>query len=78
MRFFHDKTRRLLIYEVDSPLHVSQLLGALPEAKAINGACVAVLATLGNSQKLRWLQYPVSPVITEENYDWPCAPGIKP
>lgn len=78
MRFFHDQKRSLLIYEVDSPLHSAQLLAALPEAKQINGAFVGIPATLSNSQKLRWMQYPVAPVMTEENYDWPRAPGIKP
>jgi SNF2 family DNA or RNA helicase len=66
------------VYEMHSPLHTAQLLQALPEAREINGAHVAVPATLRNSQILRWMQYPVMPVITEENYDWPHGPGIKP
>ncbi len=86
MNFFHDKVRNLLVYEAPSPLHVAQLLQSLPEAKQVseygaNGSYrsyVAVPATLKNSQTLRWMQYPVAPVITDQNYSWPAAPGIKP
>ncbi len=78
MNFYHDHKRNLLVYETPSPLHVAQLLQSLPEARQINGSHVAVPATLRNSQTLRWMQYPVAPVITEKNYDWPCAPGITP
>src|ERR1700722_7119529 len=78
VNFFFDKPRNLLVYETPSPLHAAQLLQSLLEAKQINGAYVAGPATLKNSQTLRWMQYPVAPVITEENYDWPHAPGITP
>jgi SNF2 family DNA or RNA helicase len=78
MNFFHDHKRNLLVYETPSPLHVAQLLQSLPEAKQINGSYVAVPATLKNSQTLRWMQYPVAPVITEQNYEWPRGPGIFP
>src|SRR5262249_17118695 len=50
----------------------------IPEAREINGQYVAVPHTLQNAQTLRWLQYPVPPVITDENYDWPSPPGDKP
>ena len=78
MRWFHDQKRGILIYEMPSPLHASQLLHALPEAREINGQYVGVPATLANSQVLRRHQYPVAPVMTEENYDWPHGPGIRP
>lgn len=78
MNFFHDSKRNLLVYETQSPLHVAQLLQSLPDARQVNGSFVAVPATLKNSQTLRWMQYPVAPVITEQNYDWPCQPGITP
>lgn len=77
VNFFHDKQRNILIYEVPSTLHASQLLQALPEARQINGAYVGVPATLGNSQKLRWMQYPVAPILTWENYDFPIEPGKR-
>jgi SNF2 family DNA or RNA helicase len=77
MNFYHDTKRNLLVYEAPSPLHVAQLLQSLPEARQINGAFVAVPATLKNSQTLRWLQYPVVPVITDQNYDWPRSPEIE-
>lgn len=71
MNFFHDPVRDLLIYE-----HPSQLvLQHIPEARAINGTYVAVPRTLRNSQVLRWLNYPVVPIM--EKYDWPIEPGRK-
>jgi SNF2 family DNA or RNA helicase len=78
VNFYHDHKRNLLVYETPSPLHVAQLLQSLPEARQINGSHVAVPATLKNSQTLRWMQYPVAPVITDQNYSWPAAPGIRP
>lgn len=81
MNFYHDQRRNLLVYEAPSPLHVAQLLQSLPEARQINGSHVAVPATLRNSRTLRWMQYPVAPVITDQNYDWPFRPykpGDKP
>lgn len=45
-------------------------------AKELNGSYVAVPQTLRNSQILRWLNYPVAPVM--DGYDWPAAPGITP
>jgi SNF2 family DNA or RNA helicase len=78
INFFYDAKRDILIYETSYPLHVAQLLQSLPEAKQINGSYVAVPATLKNSQTLRWMQYPVVPVITDKNYDWPIQPGFKP
>src|ERR1700721_1299141 len=61
----------MLIYERPSPL----VLQHIPEAKQLNGAYVAVPRTLRNSQVLRWLNYPVVPVITDANYDWPIETG---
>jgi SNF2 family DNA or RNA helicase len=78
MNFYFDKPRNLLVYETPSPLHAAQLLQSLPEARQINGSYVAVPATLKNSQTLRWMAYPVAPVITDSTYDWPHAPGINP
>lgn len=78
MNFFFDKPRNLLVYETPSPLHAAQLLQSLPEAKQINGAYVAVPATLKNSQTLRYLQWPVAPVIGHHNYDFPIEPGRRP
>ncbi len=85
VNFYYDQRRNLLVYETPSPLHVAQLLQSLPEARQISaanggqaGTYVAVPATLKNSQTLRWMQYPVAPVMTDSSYDWPHAPGIKP
>lgn len=73
MSFYHDTQRNLLIYERPSPL----FLAHVPHV-AINGSYVAVKHTLQNAQTLRLLNYPVAPIITDTNYDWPHAPGIVP
>src|SRR4029077_7517975 len=72
MTFYHDSARKLLIYERPSPL-VRQ---HVPEAVQVNGQYVAVPQTLRNSQVLRWLNYPVAPIMTD--YDWPIGPGKVP
>lgn len=73
MQFFFDQPRNLLIYERPSSLVLEHTQGA----KALNGSYVAVPHTLRNSQILRWLNYPVAPIITDENYDWPIEPGKR-
>lgn len=73
MQFYFDQPRNLLIYDRPSPL----VLQHIPEAKRLNGQYVAVPRTLRNSQVLRWLNYPVAPIITDDNYDWPIEPGKK-
>jgi SNF2 family DNA or RNA helicase len=78
MKWFHDQKRGILIYEMPSPLHASQLLHALPEAREVDSKYVAVPATLANSQVLRRHQYPVAPIITDDSYKWPATPGVKP
>lgn len=70
--FHFDTKRNLLVYPTGS----GQIAQYVPDAKQINGAYVAVPRTLHNSQILRWLNYPVPPVM--QDYDWPAGPGIKP
>jgi SNF2 family DNA or RNA helicase len=72
MSFFFDQPRNLLIYDRPSEL----VLQHIPEAKRLNGQYVAVPHTLRNSQVLRWLNYPVAPIMSE--YDWPIEPGKMP
>ena len=74
MQFYFDELRKLLIYERPSPMVLEHTQGA----KELNGSYVAVPQTLRNSQILRWLNYPVAPIITDENYDWPIEPGKTP
>lgn len=74
MQFFFDQPRNLLIYERPSPLVLQHAQGA----KQVNGQYVAVPRTLRNSQVLRWLNYPVAPIITDANYDWPIEAGRQP
>ena len=74
MQFYFDQPRKLLIYERPSPMVLEHTQGA----KELNGSYVAVPQTLRNSQILRWLNYPVAPIITDANYDWPIEPGKTP
>jgi SNF2 family DNA or RNA helicase len=73
MQWFHDPVRRLLIYPRSDAIRAR-----IPESRDINGAFVAVPATLQNAQTLRWMGYPIAPIITDENYNWPRPPGITP
>ena len=74
MTFYFDQPRNLLIYDRPSPLVLQHTQGA----REVNGQYVAVPRTLRNSQVLRWLNYPVMPVITDDNYDWPIEPNKVP
>ena len=74
MTFYFDQPRNLLIYDRPSPLVLQHTQGA----REVNGQYVAVPRTLRNSQVLRWLNYPVMPVITDKNYDWPIEPNKAP
>lgn len=71
MTFFHDPSRRLIVY--DRP---SDLVAANVEGARAAGQYLAVPQTLRNSQVLRHLNYPVPPIM--DGYDWPCRPGITP
>ena len=73
MNIFYDQSRDLLIYPPSAglPVHL------LPDGRKI-GDHFAVPRTLRNSQVLRHYNFPVMPVITDENYEWPRPPGITP
>jgi SNF2 family DNA or RNA helicase len=70
--FWHDRATDTLIY----PRH-ALLTQTLDEAREINGQYVAVPRNLRNLQILRHYNFPVAPIITNENYDWPKPPHIK-
>lgn len=72
MNFFHDRQRNALIY-LALPPHI---VSVLPEGKEANGYFV-VPRTLRASQVLRHFNYPVPPIITDDNYDWPRHRAIK-
>ena len=78
MNFFYDQSRNLLVYQPPSQFHADAILQRIPEARGLNGQYVAVPATLQNSQTLRWMNWPVTPVMTDANYNWPIAPPWKP
>jgi hypothetical protein len=75
--FYHDQTRNLLIYKTTNGGLTDQLRQAIPEAREINGHYLAVPRNLRNSQILRHFQFPVAPMITDANYDFPIEPGKK-
>lgn len=75
INLYHDPARQLLIYRTDEPDRVGQYI---PDARKVNGACVAVPATLRNCQILRLLDYPIIPVMEAAGYDWPIQRGYKP
>ncbi len=70
--FYYDEPRQLLIYP-----RSDLITHAIPEARELNGAWTAVPRNLRNSQILRHFNYPVTPVITDQNYNWPRSPTIK-
>lgn len=75
MNLYHDQARGLLVYQ---GCDVPRVQHYLPEARAINGACVAVPATLRNVQILRLLEHPIVPIMEASGYDWPIQRGYKP
>lgn len=64
--FYHDVPSNTLIY----PRH-ALITQTIPEAREINGQFVAVPRSLHNCQVLRHYNFPVAPIITDENYSWP-------
>jgi SNF2 family DNA or RNA helicase len=72
--WFHDRKLNVLVYPSQNPV----LLQALPEAKAIGRDQIGVPFNLHTAQVLRHYNYPVPPIITDDNYDWPIQPGRKP
>jgi SNF2 family DNA or RNA helicase len=74
LQWYHDKRLNVLVYPMSSPF----ILQALPEAKPISRDQFAVPFTLANAQVLRHYNFPVPPVMTDENYSWPIEAGRKP
>ena len=74
MQFWHDPQSDALIYPTLDP----RLHQAIPDAAVVQDRFTAVRRTLHNSQILRLFDLPVLPVVTDETYDWPAAPGVKP
>ena len=71
MQFWHDQQSDALIYPTLDP----RLHQAIPDAAVVQDRFTAVRRTLHNSQILRLFDLPVLPVVTDETYDWPAAPG---
>ena len=47
----------------------------IPDLKPVNGHYFAFPKTLANLQVAAWYNWPVPPVMTDDNYDWPIEPG---
>jgi len=74
MQWYYDKQHDVLIY----PARYTPNPTYLPEARPINGSWFGVKRTLRNCQILRFLNFPVPFIITDENYHWPIERGRKP
>ncbi len=70
--FFFDQTHNVLVYPRND-----LITSAIPEARELNGSYVAVPKNLRNSQILRHFNFPVTPIMTDQNYNWPRSPSIK-
>lgn len=70
--FYHDTERNILVYKTQEP---ERLVQYVPDAKQINGSFVSVPRNLYNSQLLRWLNYPVVPIM--DHYSFPHGPDIE-
>jgi SNF2 family DNA or RNA helicase len=72
---YHDRARRLLVYRTEK---ADFLLAHLPDAKRVNGSCIALPASLRNVQLMRLLDHPVPGIMEASGYDWPIERGRKP
>lgn len=73
--YWYDEASKTLIYP---GVPASTLPPLMPDLKQISSNYFAVPLTLRNAQLLRWQNYPVVPIVTDESYDWPIARGLKP
>lgn len=72
--FWLDTKRNLVIYE-GQPGFLPQYI---PDLKVLNERYFAVPKTLANLQVLRYYNWEVPNIITDESYDFPIAPPFKP
>jgi SNF2 family DNA or RNA helicase len=72
---YHDRQRGLALYQTGEQ---GRILGTILSSRAVNDHFVAVPTDLHSLQLATWLRLPVPPVIDDQNYDWPHAPGITP
>src|SRR6516164_3171809 len=63
-----------LVYRGYHALKHDQAMRVIKDAITVNGEYLVVPRTLHNSQLLRWLNFPVAPVM--DTYDWPHGPDI--
>lgn len=71
MSFWIDDARNLVIYKGEPGV----LAQYIPDLKTINGSYFCVPRQLSALQVMAWYNWPVPPVMTDTNYDWPIEPG---
>ena len=74
MEWHHDKTHDVLLYPARFTPNPTYGL----DSKYVGNGWFGVKRTLRHCQILRYLNFPVPPLITDENYDWPIRAGRKP
>lgn len=72
--FWFDPGTKTLVYPGVVPPHVSPFLVGMKQADQF----FAVPHTLQNAIVLRYYNYPVAPIMTDETYDFPIEPGKTP
>lgn len=74
-QFYYDRSSNVILYPGVAAPALQQFNMDL---KQLNGQAFATVRTLRNLQILRHHNYPVPPIMDEENYDWPIERGRKP
>lgn len=72
--FWLDESRNLIVY----PGQPGVLTQYIPDLVVLSPAYFAVRKTLQNLQVLAWYNFPVSPIMTDDTYDFPIEPGKTP
>jgi len=72
--FWLDESRDIIIY----PGQPGALAQYIPDLKPVNGHYFCFPKTLANLQVAAYYNYPIPPIITAQNYDFPIAPPFKP
>jgi hypothetical protein len=72
--FWFDAASQTLLYPGVAPPHIAPFLAGLKQADQF----FAVPHNLQNAIVLRHYDYPVAPIITDANYDFPIEPGKTP
>lgn len=72
--FWFDPATNTLLYPGAAPAHIAPHLTGMKQAEQF----FAVPHCLQNAIVLRYYNYPVAPIMSDQNYDWPIEPGKTP